>query len=348
MEPIAADQMTTDLYRGAFHALQRDQGATFYEDDGALWAASFGDPVAEYWSVRRGAGLWDTSGLTKIHVTGRDALPALDRLVTRRVVDSAPGRVRYGLLLDEQGLMLDDVTVLVISAEDAYLFVNYGEEDSLEHLSSASRGMRVRFENVTRDVPSFAVQGPRSFAVLDELIGADIASLGWFRCMPEPVEIAGARGMLVRAGFTGELGYEFFLLDGPRNAEDAWEAVLSRGASPVGMDAIEALRIEAGLVIAEEDYFPGVTDPLELGLERFVDLRDHDFIGRAALEGRLSSTRRRFMTLQLQQGEPPEHGTPVTRNDVVVGASAVPSGPPASAPWHSASSTRHTRFREVA
>ena len=57
----------------------------------------------------------------------------------------------------------------------------------------------------------------------------------------------------MRAGFTGELGYEFYLLDGDDGAEGLWDAVASAGAAPIGLDAIEKLRIEAGLLIAEED-----------------------------------------------------------------------------------------------
>ena len=120
MEPIAIEDMSSDIYVGPFHEKQRALGGTFYEDYGTLWTATFGDPVSEYWSVRRGAALWDTYALVKFHLTGRDTLLALDRLFTRRLARAEPGVVRYGMLLDEQGLMLDEATVVVVSPEEAY------------------------------------------------------------------------------------------------------------------------------------------------------------------------------------------------------------------------------------
>src|SRR5262245_8396256 len=89
-----------------------------------LWTAGFGDTFAEYWAVRRDVGMWDISSLVKFRFTGRDALTALDRLTTRRLIDAMPGVVRYGLVLDEKGAMLDEATLFVVSAEEAYLIGN--------------------------------------------------------------------------------------------------------------------------------------------------------------------------------------------------------------------------------
>ena len=319
MEPIAIEDISSDVYVGPFHEKQRALGGTFYEDYGTLWTATFGDPVSEYWSVRRDVGLWDTYALVKFHLTGRDTLLALDRLFTRRLTGAEPGVVRYGMLLDEQGLMLDEATVVVVSSEEAYLFGNDQRAGFTGHMAAQTAGMDLNIEDVSRAIPSLAVQGPRSFDVLSKLTDTDFGSLRWFRCLPAPIEIAGVRGLLVRAGFTGELGYEFYLLDGDDGAEGLWDAVAGAGAAPIGLDAIEKLRIEAGLLIAEEDYWPGETDPLDLGMERFIDFDDHDFVGRDAVKERVEDPPRRFVTLALEGEMAPEHGAPVEIGGTTVG-----------------------------
>jgi aminomethyltransferase len=319
VEPIATEAISSEIYVGPFHERQRALGGAFYEDYGTLWTATFGDPVSEYWSVRRDAALWDTYALVKFHLTGRDTLRALDRLFTRRLAGAEPGVVRYGMLLDEHGLMLDEATVIVVSAEEAYLFGNDQGVGFTGHMAAHTVGMDIKIEDVSRAIPSLAVQGPRSFEVLSKLTHSDFVSLRWFRCFPDPIEIAGVRGLLVRAGFTGELGYEFYLLDGDDGAEVLWDAVASAGAAPIGLDAIEKLRIEAGLLIAEEDYWPGETDPLDLGMERFIDFDGHDFVGRDAVKQRAKEPQRRFVTLALEGEMAPEHGAPVEVDGTTVG-----------------------------
>src|SRR6266571_1699017 len=115
MEPI--EVIPPEIRTGPFHARQRALGGSFYEDKGWLWTRAFGDPVAEYWAVRRGAGLWDVSALVKWRFTGSDARAALHRLTTRRALRLEPGTVRYGMMLDQDGTMLDEGTTLVVSPD---------------------------------------------------------------------------------------------------------------------------------------------------------------------------------------------------------------------------------------
>ena len=302
MDPIDLDDITSDIYVGPFHDVQRQAGASFYEDYGHLWTKSFGDPVAEYWAVRREAGLWDVSALVKFHFTGRDVLPALDRLTTRAMLGVQPGTVRYGMVLNHEGIMLDEGTSSVLSAEEAYFFGNDDSAEFLAHLAEHTDDLDVQIEDVTSQIGTVAVQGPGSLELLAGLTDADIRGLRWFRLLPEPIEVAGVRGLLVRAGFTGEKGYEFYLLDGPDGAEALWKEVVRVGATPIGLDAIEMLRVEAGLIIGDEDYWPGKTDPYDLSLDGFIDLEGHDFIGRDRCVETAAAPPRRFVTLTFEQG----------------------------------------------
>jgi glycine cleavage system T protein (aminomethyltransferase) len=307
-----------DVVTGPFHDAQRRLGATFYEDMGWLWTRSFGDPVAEYWAVRRDAGLWDVSALVKWRFSGTDALAALDRLTTRRTVSMAPGIVRYGVILDERGLMLDEGTTLVLGPDEAFFFGNDEREPFVEHLERHTAGFDVKIENVTARIPNIAVQGPRSFDLLSSLTETDLSHVRWFRMIPEPIAIAGVKGLLTRTGFTGELGYEFFLSD-PDGAERVWDAIMDAGATPFGLDAIELLRVEAGLLIQYEDYVPGETDPYELSLDPYIELEGNDFVGREAAAERSADPRRRLVTIVFEDGEPPAAGARVMHDDADVG-----------------------------
>jgi aminomethyltransferase len=316
VEPI--DAVASGPQKGPFHERQRALGATFHEDGGRLWTGSFGDPTQEYWAVRRDAGLWDVSALVKWRFTGPDTLAALDRLTTRKVIALAPGTVRYGVILNDDGLMLDEGTTLVVSPEEAFYFGNDERAPFEEHLRRGIAGVDVQLENLTSRMPNVAVQGPRSFEVLSSLTDADVASLKWFRMIPEPVSVAGVEGYLSRTGFTGELGYEFFLLD-PGGAERLWDAIADAGAKPIGLDAIELLRIEAGLLIQGEDYQPGETDPYELNLDGSIELETHDFIGRTAAAVSALNPPRRLFTLQLDGDRAPQPGSRVTKDGADMG-----------------------------
>lgn len=321
MEPI--EVVPDDVQTGPFHERQKALGATFYEDMGWLWTAAFGNPVEEYWAVRRGVGLWDVSALVKFRFAGPDALAALDRLTSRSTAGLAPGTVRYGVVLDERGLMLDEGTAFVVAPDEAYLFGNDEREPFVEHLGRHTAGLDVRIENVTSRIPNIAIQGPGSYELVARLADVDVSGLTWFRVIPEPVRLAGVRGLLSRTGFTGELGYEFFLLD-PDGAERVWDAILEAGATPFGLDAVELLRVEAGLLIQHEDYVPRETDPYELSLDAFIDLEGHDFVGREAAAWRAAAPPRRLGTLEVEGDEVPEAGAPVTERGEPVGEARSP------------------------
>ncbi|MFN8185690.1 MAG: aminomethyltransferase family protein [Gaiellales bacterium] len=304
---------------GAFFEVQRASGAEFYESSsGRLWTRGFGDPAAEYWAVRRKAGLWDVSSLAKFHLVGRDVLPALDRLTTRAMLGVEAGTVRYLMILNERGLMLDEGTALVLSAQEAYLLGNDASDRFLAHLVEHTADLDVRIENVTELISNISVQGPGSLEILSALTDVDIAALRWFGLMPEPVELAGVRGILVRAGYTGERGYEFYLLDGNGGAERLWEAIVEAGAAPIGFDAIDMLRVEAGLVMARREYWSGVTSPYDLSFDRFVEL-DHAFIGRDACAAVAQAPPSRLVTLTFDGLELPDRGSEVRDVDGSVG-----------------------------
>jgi aminomethyltransferase len=128
--------------------------------------------------------------------------------------------------------------------------------------------------------------------------------------------------MLSRTGYSGELGFELYCK--PDDASELWNAVLRagepHGLKPIGLSAIETLRIESGLLFPDVDYFPHQTDPFEVRLDNVIKLdTGNDFVGRDALK-RIASegTPRLLTTLRIEGEEVPEYGAAVTAdgNDV--------------------------------
>lgn len=171
------------------------------------------------------------------------------------------------------------------------------------------------------------IQGPRSRELMRSIVDADVDGLKYFNFLPEQVHVGGAPVWLSRTGFSGELGYELFLK--PEHAEQVWEAVESAGAVPYGVDIIEPLRVETGMIVTGYDYQEHERTPYDLGLDRVVALEsDGEFMGKDKLRDVAASPPNRFKTIRLE-GEPlPEYGAAVTKDGQEVGVLTSPAPSP--------------------
>ena len=232
----------SDLITTAFHEVQASRGATFMEEGGWSWTASFGDADKEYRAVREGVGMWDVSPLNKWELRGPDALEAAQRVHSNDVLRMDVGQVRYGAILDEEGLLVDDGTVFKLADDLVWVMTNGMDRE--EYFAEATKGLDVSVEYVARTLPNMQIQGPGSRELLRSITDADVDALRYFRFLPEPVMVGGVPVWLARTGFSGELGFELFLR--PEHADALWEAVEAAGATPYGVEVIEPLRIESG------------------------------------------------------------------------------------------------------
>ncbi len=277
-------------------------GTPFHERTAALceslsyreWAGYYAVSVYEthhaheYAALREAAGLIDVSPLFKYLVSGRDAARLVDRVITRDVARLAPGQVYYTPWCDELGRVLDDGTVSRL-AEDRFRWT--AAEPNLRWLEQNARGLDVRIEDVTERVAALAVQGPTAAAVLRAAADADIDQLRYFRVTSGA--IAGVPVDISRTGYTGDLGYEIWI---PADrALRVWDALMAagrpHGLRPVGLLALDVVRVEAGLLLIDVDFFSSrkarlaahCYSPFEMGLGRLVTLDKAPFVGRAAL-----------------------------------------------------------------
>ncbi|MDX6530646.1 MAG: aminomethyltransferase [Blastocatellia bacterium] len=243
----------------------------------------------EYNAIRNAAALIDISPLFKYRITGPDATPLVDRIITRDLRKVSVGQVVYTPWCDEQGKVIDDGTVSRL-AENVYRWT--AADPSLRWFTQNGAGLDVDIEDISESVAALALQGPTSGQLLKTVVeNTDIASLKYFRVTNGT--IAGVPVEISRTGYTGDLGYEVWVATD--QALRVWDVLIERGRpfdiKPAGMLALDVARIEAGLLLIEVDFNSSKKalvdeqkySPFEMGLDRLVHLDKDRFIGRQAL-----------------------------------------------------------------
>jgi aminomethyltransferase len=269
--------------------------------------------VEEYWACRERVAMMDLSPLRKWEVLGPDAEELLQTTMTRDVRRLADGHVVYTALCNDTGGMLDDGTVFRLG-QDNFRFVGGAEYDGIWLREQAERlGLRVWVKDSTDELANVAVQGPGSRDLLAPVVWTPPArtpfpELKWFRFTVG--RIGGPQGLplvVSRTGYTGELGYELFCH--PKDAPELWDAVMSAGdVTPLGLGALDMLRIESGLVFAGNEFDDQV-DPFEAGIGFTVpEAKTDDFVGKDALAERRAHPQRTLVGLELAGNEPAGHG----------------------------------------
>jgi aminomethyltransferase len=315
---------TTELKRTAFYEAQEQVGAEWTEWEGWAWADHFGDPVAEHQATRQACNVWDESPLRKWDLRGPDAVTLADALFTSDMAGLEAGQARYGAICDEQGAMVMDGTVFKFADDHCLSITSYDSDLEWFRKVAADRGLDVAVEDVTAQMPHLQIQGPKSRDVLKTITeGADLDSLRYFRFVPEGATVAGIPVMLARLGYSGELGYELYCP--PDRATELWNAVLEagrpHGMHPLGLSALESIRIECGLLFPDVDYFPHRTDPFEVRLDNLVRLdKPGDFVGKEALARIAEQGTARLLSIMRIEGDVlPDAGAAVSVDGRQVG-----------------------------
>ncbi len=310
--PEAAPRMTQET---AFHAETSALTRNFIEYRGYWLANAYANqsPVDEYWACRQKAAMIDLSPLRKFEVTGPDAEALMQWVLTRDVKKLAVGQVVYSAMCYPHGGMIDDGTLFRLG-RDQFRWIG-GDDYSGTWIRQQAEtlGLKVMVRSSTDQLHNIAVQGPQSREILKRLIWTapvhtTVEELGWFRFTVARLrDFEGVPLVVSRTGYTGELGYEIFCH--PKHAAEVWRAVAAEGAVPMGLQALDMVRIEAGLIFAGYD-FSDQTDPFEAGIGFTVPLKTKpdDFIGRDALIRRKETPARKFMGLEVDSAVDIGHG----------------------------------------
>lgn len=270
----------------------------------------FSTVAAEYFAIRNSATLYDISPMRKYRIAGPEAVACMNRLLTRNAAKIRPGRAAYAVWCDEGGKVIDDGTVFRFAETEFRL-------NSQEHqqcwLEDSVLGFDVVVEDVTEAIAGLALQGPLSCAVLKQLGLEGVAGLKPFDIAEFPFE--GGTLTVSRTGFTGDLGYELWIA--PNLAETLWDRLMAAGKLykllPVGSQAVNMARIEAGFIQTNTDFMAAETvahisrrrSPFELSLDWLVDFDKGHFNGRRALlRERETGPRYRVVGLDIEGSKP--------------------------------------------
>jgi glycine cleavage system T protein (aminomethyltransferase) len=307
-----ASHFRQPLLETPFHARARalSQVDSFIPWAGYTTVDVFTTVEQEYFAIRNAATLYDLTPMVKYRICGREACAYLNRLVTRNVGKLGDNRVAYCVWCNDEGAIIDDGTVFRLGSDEYRLCT---AELQLDWLLDSKIGFEVEIEEVTAQIAALALQGPTSCAVLRGAGFSGIESLkpfdiGRFR-------LGDAEVMVSRTGFTGDLGYELWLA--PQNAEALWDALMAagrtRGIRPIGSQALNIARIEAGFIMPNVDFVSAEhtirlgreRSPLELGLGWLVDFNKGHFTGRRALlRESKSGVRRQLVGLDIGGNKP--------------------------------------------
>ncbi len=241
------------------HALHRELGARMVPFAGYDMPVQYPSGIlAEHRHTRANAGLFDVSHMGQVRLTGTGAALALERLLPGDIAELAVGRMRYSLLTDDKGGILDDLMVTQRES-DLFLVVNAGRKtEDLAHLKRELRGLTV---DHLADRALLALQGPKAVTALARLAPA-AAGLGFMTAAA--MKVAGVDAFVSRSGYTGEDGFEISLA--ARDAEMVARRLLAEPeVAPVGLGARDSLRLEAGLCLHGHDI-DTTTTPVEAGL----------------------------------------------------------------------------------
>lgn len=283
---------------------------------------------AEYLACRERVAVMDLSPLRKFEVLGPDAEALMQFALTRNVRRVAVGEIVYSAMCHETGGMVDDGTLFRMG-EQGFRWI-CGDPYSGQWLRALAErdGFKATVRNSSDQIHNLALQGPRSRELLSELIWTpetqpSLGNLKWFHFLIG--RLGGPTGkpvMVSRTGYTGELGFEVWCH--PDDAETLWDAIWRQGQkydiAPLGFDALDMLRIEAGLIFAHHEFCPQ-TNPYEAGIGFTVPMKTKEdaFMGREAMARQPAESRHKLMGLLLDANDPVVHGDTIYNGRFPVG-----------------------------
>jgi aminomethyltransferase len=316
----------TTLRRTPLYETHQRLGARMIEFGGFELPVQYSSIREEHTAVREAAGLFDISHMGRIELEGPEAIATAERLFSRAVAPIPLGRVRYGLLCNEAGGVVDDVTCYRTAENAIFWCVNAANVEKdyrwIRDHSPAEAGVH----NASDENGILALQGPASAEILSKISSATIATLHRFQF--ERVEVAGCPSIVSRTGYTGADGFEIYLANGdlPRVFETLLNEGEPLGLQPAGLGARDTLRLEAALPLYGHEL-DDAGSPLEAQLDRFVDLERGGFIGAEAIARRRDAGLDRLLVgFVLEERGVARAGCAVTHDSETIGT--VTSGTP--------------------
>lgn len=283
--------MYTRIRKSPYFYASRRHGVQSYSVCNRMYhPRHYDDPIAEYWRLVRDVTLWDVGVERQVEISGPDAFELANLLTPRDLTKCAVGQCKFVLNTDVDGGIINNPVLLRLAEDRFWLSVADGDVLLWAKGVAAASGMNVQVSEP--DVAPVQIQGPKSKALLTDLVGEDVLDLRYY--WMREYELDGMEVVVSRTGYSGEVGYEIYLHNASRDATWLWDAIVQAG-EPHNLAVIgpcQIRRVEAGILSYGSDIAldnNGYSDyrflnPYEAGLEWTVDLdQEADFIGKRAL-----------------------------------------------------------------
>jgi sarcosine oxidase, subunit alpha len=272
--------------------------------------------LLEYKNVREGVGIIDVSTLGKLDVRGKDAGKLLDLVYTHRFFDLPVNRVRYALMCDQGGIILDDGTISRLAEDRYFVTTTSGNLDFVHQWLQwqlIGTNWDVHICNVTAGYGAMNLAGPKSRDVLQKLADCDLTSAAFPYMACREARTGQIPTLLLRIGFVGETGWEIHCP--AESAEDLWQILMDAGTelgiAAFGVEAQRLLRLEKRHIIVGVDT-DALTNPYEAGLGWAVKLDKKDFVGKALLSHAAENrTREKLVGFILKDSGLPKDGAAI-------------------------------------
>ncbi len=318
--------MSTDsrLAHTPLHDWHAAHGGRMVDFAGWSMPVQYASIVQEHQATRSAVGLFDISHMGRLLIEGPEAAPKLDSLLTRSIADMRPQQIRYSLICNATGGILDDVLVYRLPQGDAPppgfgLVVNASNRKKIvAWLQEHTANCDVKVSDRTNDYAMIAIQGPKAIELLDPLTSLELTSMRYYT--GQWMDVAGVECFVSRTGYTGEDGGE--LICDANKILELWKLLVDKadkiGGSPVGLAARDTLRLEAGMPLYGHELSESI-NPVEAGLNFALNLRDREFIGKQAIEATGKSPSQIRVGLQLEGRRVPREGCRLLRGEEQIG-----------------------------
>ena len=251
------------------------------------WAmpVQYSNVIEEHNTTRMKAGLFDICHMGELEVKGPEAFDLLQWILSRNLEEQAIGQLKLSVITNENGGIIDDLTVYKFAQDHFMIVTNAGTKDKdfswIDKQKKQKDFSAVEITDISDRTGKLDIQGPLSQMILQKLAANDLSALRYYNAMN--TEVMNIPALVSRSGYTGEDGFEIYAES--RKIGEIWDELLKIGADfglkPAGLGARDTLRLEAGMMLYGNDMDETVT-PLEVVYGWITNL-EKNFVGSAAL-----------------------------------------------------------------
>ena len=279
--------------------------------------------IPEHNAVRNSCGMFDTSHMGRVWAEGPDVAKFLDYVVTNDLSGLNEGNGVYSVMCLPTSGIVDDLILYKMGPERFFVVYNAGNrEKDFAWLNKNTKGFKVKLTDVSNKVAMIAVQGPKAVEVLGKLSDINVSEVPRFNIAS--LKVSGIDCLAARTGYTGEDGFEVFVLDctleQPEKALKVWNDLVAAGAKPCGLGARDSTRLEAGLWLYGNDIDESI-NPVEAGLRWVVKMKKPGyFIGKRALQKIIEEgVKKTLVGVMMEERGIPRHGYEILDGENPIG-----------------------------